>query len=242
MTLPSSADVSLGTVSNVLNDNAVVAPQTRRKVLEAIHQTGFVRSTAAHQLRVGKSRTVGVVLLDIANPFFSEMVRGAEGVLRDKGYVLMVCSSDESVERERRYLRVLEEHRVDGLLITPGAARPGRGRRPGARGTPTVLLDRDGAEHELCSATVDDVRGGELAADHFYALGHETVAFVNGPASIRQCADRREGPEGFPASTAARARALLHELAVQRVDCRPRGKGGARSAGPVPPAHGGDVR
>ena len=113
------AQVSLGTASNVLNNPQLVAPSTRARVIEAIQGTGFVRSTAAHQLRVGKSRTVGVVLLDIANPFFAEMVRGAEHVLRDEGYVLMVCSSDESDERERCYLRVLEEHRVDGLLIAP---------------------------------------------------------------------------------------------------------------------------
>ena len=102
--LPGWHEVSLGTVSNALNNPNVVAPRPRARVLEAIEQTGFVRSTAAHQLRVGKSRTVGVVLLDIANPFFAEMVRGAERVLRDKGYVLMVCSSDESTEREHRYL------------------------------------------------------------------------------------------------------------------------------------------
>jgi LacI family transcriptional regulator len=208
------AEVSLGTVSNVLNDNAVVAPRTRRRVLEAISQTGFVRSTAAHQLRVGKSRTVGVVLLDIANPFFSEMVRGAEGVLRDKGYVLMVCSSDESIERERRYLRVLEEHRVDGLLITPVQRDLSEVAELAARGTPTVLLDRDGAEQDLCSATVDDVRGGELAADHLYSLGHETVAFVNGPASIRQCADRREGVRKAFRRARRRGPAHLHEVAV----------------------------
>ena len=70
-------------------------------------------------MRAGKSRTIGVVLLDIANPFFAEMVRGAEHVLRERDYVLMLCSSDESAEREQRYFRVLEEHRVDGLLISP---------------------------------------------------------------------------------------------------------------------------
>jgi LacI family transcriptional regulator len=79
------AQVSLGTASNVLNNPELVAPSTRARVLEAIQGTGFVRSTAAQQLRVGESRTVGVVLMDIANPFFAEMVRGAEHVLRDEG-------------------------------------------------------------------------------------------------------------------------------------------------------------
>ena len=97
------AQVSLGTVSNVLNNPSSVATTTRNRVLDAINTTGFVRSTAAHQLRVGKSGTIGVVLLDIANPFFAEMARGAEHVLRERDYVLMLCSSDESAEREQRY-------------------------------------------------------------------------------------------------------------------------------------------
>jgi LacI family transcriptional regulator len=208
------AEVSLGTVSNVLNNPDVVAPPTRRRVLDAIEKTGFVRSTAAHQLRVGKSRTVGVVLLDIANPFFAEMVRGAEGVLRDKGYVLMVCSTDESIERERRYLRVLEEHRVDGLLITPVEHDLRDVAELAARGIPTVLLDRDGGDHELCSATVDDVRGGELAAGHLFELGHDRIAFVNGPSSIRQCADRREGAQRALRRARRRGPATLREITV----------------------------
>jgi LacI family transcriptional regulator len=201
-------------VSNVLNNHGGVAPLTRERVLEAIAGTGFVRSTAAQQLRVGKSRTVGVVLLDIANPFFAEMVRGAEGVLRDKGYVLMVCSSDGSTERERRYLRALEEHRVDGLLITPVDRDLGELALLAGRGIPTVLLDRDGRDLQLCSATVDDVRGGELAAGHLFDLGHRTVAFVNGPSSIRQCGDRRKGAQKAMRRAQRRGPAVLHELTV----------------------------
>jgi LacI family transcriptional regulator len=204
----------VGTVSNVLNNPATVAPPTRARVLEAIDATGFVRSKAAHQLRVGKSLTVGIILLDIANPFFAEMVRGVERVLRDKGYVLMVCSSDESTERERQYLRVLEEHRVDGLLITPVERDLDRLVVLASRGIPTVLLDRDGEANALCSATVDDVRGGELAARHLFDLGHNTIAFVNGPASIRQCADRREGAKRALRRARRRGEASLTEISV----------------------------
>ena len=208
------AQVSLGTVSNTLNNPNVVAPHTRARVLEAIEQTGFVRSTAAHQLRVGKSRTVGVVLLDIANPFFGEMVRGAERVLRDKGYVLMVCSSDESTEREHRYLRVLEEHRVDGLLIAPVERDLKTVAALARRGIPTVLLDRDAGSLDLCSVTVDDVRGGELAASHLVDLGHKVIGFVNGPLSIRQCADRLDGARRAMRRARRPSRPVLLEIAV----------------------------
>lgn len=207
------AGVSLGTASNVLNNPKLVAAPTRLRVLDAIAKTGFVRSTAAHQLRVGRSLTVGVVALDLANPFFAEMVKGAEQVLRDNGYVLMVCSSDESPDQERRYLRALEGHRVDGLLITP-VERDLKGLIALAgRGIPTVLLDRD-AGGNLCSVTVDDVRGGELAASHLIGLGHRVIGFVNGPLSIRQCADRRQGARLAFRRAGLRPESALVEVAV----------------------------
>lgn len=208
------AQVSLGTASNVLNRPAVVAPNTRQRVLDAITSTGFVRSTAAHQLRVGRSHTIGVVVLDIANPFFAEMVRGAEHVLRQRDYVLMLCSSEESAERELRYLRVLEEHRVDGVLISPVESDLESAAALVARGIPTVLLDRDGTSHGLCSATVDNVRGAELAADHLFELGHRRVAFVNGPPTIRQCIDRAEGARRSVRRARRHHTASLQEVVV----------------------------
>jgi LacI family transcriptional regulator len=132
-------------------------------------------------------------MLDIANPFFAEMVRGAEHVLRDEGYVLMVCSSGESGDRERCYLRVLEEHRVGGLLIAPVEAVLDNLEAVAKRGIPTVLLGRDRGSTGLCSVTVDEVKGGDLAASHLFAQGRDVIGFVNGPLTIRQCADRRDG-------------------------------------------------
>ena len=130
---------------------------------------------------VGESRTVGVVLMDVANPFFAEMVRGAEHVLRDEGYVLMVCSSDASSERERRYLRLLRG--TPSRRLADRACRDCLGPNVtvlARRGIPTVLLDRDTESTGLCSVTVDDVRGGELAASHLFALGHDVIGFVDG--------------------------------------------------------------
>jgi LacI family transcriptional regulator len=207
------AQVSLGTVSNVLNNPLVVAPATRKRVLDAIDSTRFVRNTAAHQLRVGKSRTIGVVLLDIANPFFTEIVRGAEHVLREQDYALMLCSTDESAKRERRYFRVLEEHRVDGILVCPVDSDLESAVALVASGIPTVLLDRDGSSHGLCSAAVDDIRGAELAADHLFELGHQAIALVNGPATIRQCIDRKEGARRSVQRARCRS-ASLQEIVV----------------------------
>lgn len=209
------AGVSLGTVSNVLNSPGVVAPVTRDRVRDVIRRTGFVRSTAARQLRGGRSRAIGVVVLDIANPFFTEMVKGVEHVLRARGYVLMLCSTDESIEQERGYLRLLEEHRVDGLLITPVASDLQHVSDFAAHGIPTVLIGREGTVPGFCSATVDDVRGGELAARHLLDLGHRVIAFVNGPDSIHPCADRRRGARRAIRGAGSSIGATLKEIRVR---------------------------
>jgi LacI family transcriptional regulator len=187
------AGVSVGTVSNVLNRPELVAEGTRERVLLAIEELGFVPNDSARQLRAGSSRAIGVVVLDVANPFFTEVVRGVEDAVNAHGYVVMLCSSDDSLEKEGRYLRLLEEQRVLGVLITPVARDSSYLRRLGARGIRVVLLDRPSVSKELCSVAVDDVLGGELAARHLLAQGHTRLGFVNGPVAIRQCADRRRG-------------------------------------------------
>lgn len=187
------AGVSTGTVSNVLNRPEIVADATRQRVLDAVESTGFIRNTQAYQLRGGRSHTVGVVVLDVSNPFFTEMFRGAESRLHVEGYVLMLASTDDSTEREADFVRAMEEHRVEGVLITPAASDLEGLSGLKTRGVPTVLLDRKAAADEFCSVTVDDVRGGELAARHLLETNHDHVVFVNGPTSIRQCRDRRQG-------------------------------------------------
>jgi LacI family transcriptional regulator len=188
-----AAAVSIGTVSNVLNNPALVAPATRRRVVEAIDALGFVRNGSARQLRAGRSNAVGAVVLDIGNPFFTEAARGIEDRLGENDHVLMLCSSHEDVHQEARYLRLLEEQRVGGILVTPADGDVSRYAGVRERGTPVVLLDHIGPLRTLCSVAVDDVRGGELAATHLLERGHRRIAFVNGPATIRQCADRRRG-------------------------------------------------
>src|SRR5690348_7275710 len=113
------AGVSLGTVSNVLNKPELVSASTRERVQKAIEEVGFVRNNAARQLRAGRGHTVGLVTLDIDNPFFSEVARGVEAAADESGLLVILCSSGGSLERENRHLAVLEEHRVTGILMSP---------------------------------------------------------------------------------------------------------------------------
>ncbi len=187
------AGVSLGTVSNVLNRPEVVAQETRRRVLQAIDEIGFVRNGSARQLRAGRSQHIGLVVLDVANPFFTEVARGVEDLANQAGYVVILCNSDDSVAKENHYLHVLEEQRTRGILITPVQNDASYLQRFRQRGIAVVLLDRPSRSKDLCSVAVDDVLGGDLAAMHLIVEGHTRIAFVHGPLIIRQCADRRRG-------------------------------------------------
>lgn len=186
-----AAEVSLGTVSNVLNRPNVVSDETRRKVLDAIDRLGFVRNAGASLLRGGRAHTIGLITLDVRNPFFTELARGVEDAARELGYLLILCNSDEDRAQEKRYLEVLEEQRVNGVLISPVNERDKSLQWLRDRGTAVVLLERE--RRNFCSVRVDDVSGGELAADHLLDLGHRRLAFVTAPLAITQYRNRLTG-------------------------------------------------
>lgn len=188
-----AAGVSVGTVSNVLNRPERVLPGTRERVEAAIEDLSFVRNGSARQLRAGTITTIGAIVLDIANPFFTDVARGIEERLDRDDFTLMVASSDDNPEREQRYLRLFEEHGVQGVMVVPATNDIEHLLAVRRRGTGVVLLDRPSSDPSISSVAVDDVRGGELAARHLLDEGHTRIAFLNGPHTIRQCADRHEG-------------------------------------------------
>jgi len=188
-----AASVSVGTVSNVLNRPDKVAPATVERVHAAIEQLGFVRNDAARQLRAGRSRSIGLVVLDVRNPFFTDVARGAEDRAAEDGMTILLGNSDENSDREGAYLDLFEEQRVHGVLITPLTDDLPRLERLQGRGTPVVLVDREAADRRFSSVAVDDVVGGELAGRHLADIGRRRIAFVGGPMAIRQVTDRLEG-------------------------------------------------
>ncbi|WP_433440924.1 LacI family DNA-binding transcriptional regulator [Nonomuraea sp. CA-141351] len=187
------ASVSVGTVSNVLNRPDAVSPATRERVLNAMNQLGFVRNESARALRSGRTRTIGLVVLDVTNPFFTDVVKGVEATADANGMIISLCNSDQDGPRERRYLDHLEEQRVQGILITPVEGETQRLEQLIDRGTPVVLLDHRATVRNRCSAAVDDVLGGGLAAEHLLSQGHRRLAFVGGPHTISQVAERYKG-------------------------------------------------
>jgi LacI family transcriptional regulator len=187
------AGVSIGTVSNVLNGRSTVSAANRARVEAAIRDLGFVRNESARQLRAGSSRVLALIVLDLANPFFSDVARGVEAVADEHGLMVSVSSTGESPERESRYLDLIEEQRVHGLLITPVRDDAERLDQLARRGTPVVLVDRGSAGPHRCSVAVDDIEGGRMAAQHLLDMGHRELAYVGGPFDVRQVRDRLTG-------------------------------------------------
>jgi LacI family transcriptional regulator len=186
------AGVSLGTVSNVLNRPERVAPATRDRVLQAIEELGFIRNEAARQLRAGRSRTIALVVLDIGNPFFTDLAAGVEQAAARSDLEVILCNSGENATREQRHLNLLQEQRSYGILITPVAGKLDRIDAIRRRGTPVVLVDRN-SNLQRCSVSVDDCVGGHLAMAHLLAIGHDRIAFVGGPKALKQVSDRLVG-------------------------------------------------
>lgn len=188
-----AAGVSVGTVSNVLNRPDRVASSTVERVNSAIADLGFVRNDAARQLRAGRSRSIGLVVLDVGNPFFTDVARGAEGRAADDGFSVLLGNSDETTTREAAYLDLFEQQRVHGVLISPVADDLPRLRKTRERGIPVVLVDREAPDRSFSSVAVDDVAGGRAAAEHLIAIGRRRIAFIGGPSTIRQVGDRLSG-------------------------------------------------
>lgn len=187
------AGVSVGTVSNVLNRPELVTPATRARVLGAIKDLNFIRNDSARQLRVGRSRTLGLVVLDISNPFFTDVARGVEEIANSQGLAVIVCNSDEDAAKEAAHLDLLAEMRARGVLINPIEESGGRLETLRERGVPVVLFDRQAESAEECSVAVDDVLGGRLALHHLIDRGHRKVLFLGGPTTLRQVRERHEG-------------------------------------------------
>ena len=187
------AGVSVGTVSNVLNRPDEVSADSVTRVQQAIDELGYVRNEAARKLRAGVSATVGFVVLNGQNPFFNDVVRGAEDEATARGIAILYGNTDEDRAREDMYIDLFEEHQVRGLLIAPFGDVNNRLSRLKQRGIPAVLVDRYSGENRFSSVSVDNIAGGRMAVEHLIETGRRRIAFVGGPFEMRQMTDRLAG-------------------------------------------------
>ena len=189
------ADVSIGTVSHVINGTARVRPKLRQRVLEAIRYLGFQPSALAQGLRRNRTSLLGMILPDVTNPFFPEVVRGAEDVAFKHSYRMVLCNADNNPAKEASYLVDLRSFRVAGLLIIPAAgsdlASGLVGGTPG--GPPVVCLDRCPEGWTGDSVLVANELGAYHATKHLIESGHRHLAVITGPAQVPNAVERLNG-------------------------------------------------
>lgn len=190
------AGVSVGTASHVLNGKVPVSDELRKRVEAAISELDYHPSQVARSLSIRRTHTLGIVIPDITNPFFPQVVRGVESVVTKSGFSLITVNTDDQLQREREALAVLRSRRVDGVLvvIAPGRRDDSHIARMTEAGIPVVALDRLPARRlALDCVTTDNFSGSRNAVRHLIAMGHRDIAIVTGPLSLKNASDRLRG-------------------------------------------------
>jgi LacI family transcriptional regulator len=191
------AAVSVATVSAVINNTSYVSPELRKRVEEAIRELNYSPNLLARGLANQKTLTLGVLVPDISNFFFPELVRGVEDKAKEEGYTIILGSSDNQLDKEEVYLKVFLSKRVDGIVLvkSPGAMSPYFLQLLNKSGPPLVLLDREYSDLLADSVVADDVGGGYLATKHLLELGHRRIGIICGVPGTSTTAGRLRGYE-----------------------------------------------
>ena len=186
------AGVSAMTVSRVLNNSGYVSAATRQRVELAIAELGYVPNALARQLRSKRTKMLALVVSDISNPFFTTIARGVEDAASARGFAVMFCNTDESDEEEARYVRLLVERQVDGVLLVPAENAAASLRLLRTHKIPVVVLDRR-ASRRVDNVRCDSEAGAYALASHLIELGHRRIAVLTGRRGISTSIDRVAG-------------------------------------------------
>ena len=187
------AGVSTATVSRVLNNHQQISPETRARVTAAVERLDYQFNRVARRLRMEGAQILGLIISDIANPFFTSVVRGIEDVAYENQYSLLLCNSDEHPAREELHMRVLLAEKVAGVIISPTDENSVVYKPLIKSGTPVVLLDRRLRHIDLDTVIVDNIQGAYDAVDHLIRLGHRRIGLIGGPMRITTARERQEG-------------------------------------------------
>jgi len=187
------AGTSISTVSNVVNRRRRVSPDTELRVRLAMKKLGYRPNAYAQSLRRKRSRCLGLVIPDITNPFFAELVRGAERYAREHGYSSLICNTDEASDIERNAVEMLESRRADGLLIAPTPGAEEILEELATRGVGCVLLDRFPEPSPFPAVGSQNLEGARAATEHLIELGHNRIAIIVGSSQLSTSRERLQG-------------------------------------------------
>ena len=189
------ANVSIATVSRVLNKSEKVVPATRATVEKSLRELGYRPNRVARRLRMkdGRAHLVGLIIPDIQNPFYAEIARGVEDAAYAAEYALLLCNSDENLEKERFYLEVMCSESVDGIVLPPFDDTDAAVIDLAATGLPLVCVDRSMAKLKTDLVEVDNHRGAFEAVTHLLAKGHRRIGLIEGRTQVSTSRERRRG-------------------------------------------------
>jgi LacI family transcriptional regulator/LacI family repressor for deo operon, udp, cdd, tsx, nupC, and nupG len=192
-----SAKVSIATVSRVINNSDKVVPETRDLVKKVMAELGYKPNRVARRLRQkgGMRHLLGLIIPDIQNPFFAEMARGVEDVAYANKFAVMLCNSDEDLDKEEFYIDVLQSESVDGIILPPINERDPAVFKLIETGLPVVTVDRSLAHRAMDKVEVDNRRGAFEAVEHLIKLGHKRIGLIAGRLNVSTSRERRGGYE-----------------------------------------------
>jgi len=190
------AGVSIATVSNVIRGTRRVSPKLTEQVRAAIRELNYSPNEIARSLKVRQTRMLAMVLPDITNPFFPEIIRGAEDTAFERGYFLMTANTDEQIGRERRIVAALRSYRVDGVLLASASGTDTTHLKSTLdAGVALVCLDRTVPGVKTDAVLLDNVRGARECVRHMIQKGHRRIAIITGPLDVQTGRERLRGYE-----------------------------------------------
>jgi DNA-binding LacI/PurR family transcriptional regulator len=170
------AGVSIATVSKVINNTGNMRPATRRRVTDVMEEMNYYPSVMASALTGKRTQTLGLLVPDISNPFFSEMARMIEDRAHEKGMSVIMCSTDEDPEKEKKYLQLLQRKQVDGFIVASSFHDKSLLHGLMKNKVPFVMLTQDDASLDVSKVSVDDYKGGYEATSYLMENGHRNIA------------------------------------------------------------------
>ena len=204
------AGVSVTTVSHVLNKTRAVLPSTQSRVRDAVQQLGYVPSAVARSLKINATHTIGMLVPNNSNPYFAELVHAVEDACFEAGYALLLCNTDDNVDRQKVYLDVLAQKRVDGLIVASTSDDAVMSQHLAQTTMPMVLIDRAIADLERPCVQTDHVQGGMMATAYLLGLGHQRIACIGGPEHLHSSAQRVQGWRQALQQVGRRSELLVH--------------------------------
>lgn len=187
------AGVAPTTVSRVVNNSGYVGKETRERVEATIAEMGYVPNTLARSLRFKKTNTLALVLPDVTNPFWTTVARGVEDAASDRGFNVILCNTDESETEQAKYLTVLLQKQIDGILLAPARSTDEPVTAIQKQGVPVVVLDRRVPGNQVDMVRGDSVKGAYRLVRLLLTLGHQRIAMLGGPQDVSTALDRVAG-------------------------------------------------